>query len=392
MIDALMRLLVRNPGPLTDGRTRGRYGKAAAAVGLCFNLLLAAGKFVVGQLSGFVSITADAANNLSDAASSLISLLGFKLAGRPADPEHPYGHGRYEYLAGLSVAVIVMLIGLELLKTSFERVLNPSPVQLRPLTAAVLAGSILVKLFMMRLYGRVGKQISSQALRAARQDSLNDVLTTSAVLLGAVLSHAFGWNLDGYIGLLVAAFILWSGFNLIRETLDPLLGKAPEAEEVQQIREAILKYPGVLSMHDLLIHDYGPGRRFASVHVEMAAEADVMDSHEVIDSIERDFLENRNLHLIVHLDPIVTQDEGLNDLRLWLSQEVTQIHPELSIHDLRLVKGHARSRLIFDCVRPADMTLSDSELKERLRGIVRKRYPTYRCAITVDESYAPIPR
>ena len=290
------------------------------------------------------------------------------------------------------MAVLVLMIGVELLRTSLERVLNPSAVQFRWVTAAVLAASILVKLFMMRLYSRVGEQIKSQALKAARQDSLNDVLTTSAVLVGALLSHFLHWNLDCYIGLAVAGFILWSGFRLIRETLDPLLGKAPEAEEVQEIREAILRYPGVLGMHDLLVHDYGPGRRFASVHVEMAAEADVMESHEVIDSIERDFLTRRNLHLIVHLDPIVTQDPGLNDLRLWLSQAVTAIHPELTVHDLRLVKGHARSRLIFDCVRPPDLKLSDTELKERLRDIVRKRYPTYACAITVDESYAPIPR
>ncbi len=392
MTQWLIRRFVADREQVTKPAVRTSYGRLATTTGLLCNLLLAVGKLLVGLLSGSVSVMADAANNLSDASSSVISLLGFKMASKPADPEHPYGHARYEYLAGLMVCVIILLIGVELFRTSLNKVLHPSPVQFSWTTVGVLAGSILVKQWMASFYRKIGQTISSNTLQAAAADSRNDVIATAAVLIAALISHFFGIQLDGWMGLAVASFILYSGFGLLRETLDPLLGNAPDPELVQQIRESILSYPGVLGTHDLMLHDYGPGRRFGSVHVEMAAEDDIMQSHDVIDGIERDILQQMNIHLIIHLDPIVTQDPLVNDLRLWLSEQVKQIHPDLTIHDVRLVKGITHSNLIFDCVKPDGLDMTDDALKRALSQLVRKEHPTYYSVITIDESYATVPQ
>ncbi len=392
MTQWLIRRFVADREQVTKPAVRTSYGRLATTTGLLCNLLLAVGKLLVGLLSGSVSVMADAANNLSDASSSVISLLGFKMASKPADPEHPYGHARYEYLAGLMVCVIILLIGVELFRTSLNKVLHPSPVQFSWITVGVLAGSILVKQWMASFYRKIGQTISSNTLQAAAADSRNDVIATAAVLIAALISHFFGIQLDGWMGLAVASFILYSGFGLLRETLDPLLGNAPDPELVQQIRESILSYPGVLGTHDLMLHDYGPGRRFGSVHVEMAAEDDIMQSHDVIDGIERDILQQMNIHLIIHLDPIVTQDPLVNDLRLWLSEQVKQIHPDLTIHDVRLVKGITHSNLIFDCVKPDGLDMTDDALKRALSQLVRKEHPTYYSVITIDESYATVPQ
>ncbi|NLD52880.1 MAG: cation transporter [Clostridiales bacterium] len=388
----LIRRFVADREQVAKPAVRTAYGRLATTTGLLCNLLLAMGKLLVGLLSGSVSVIADAANNLSDASSSVISLLGFKMASKPADPEHPYGHARYEYLAGLMVCVIILLIGVELFRSSLNKVINPSPVQFSWITVGVLAASILVKQWMASFYRRIGSTISSNTLQAAATDSRNDVISTSIVLIAALISHFFKMELDGWMGLAVACFILYSGFGLLRETLDPLLGNAPDPELVQQIRDLILYYPGVLGTHDLMLHDYGPGRRFGSVHVEMAAEDDIMQSHDVIDGIERDILQQMNIHLIIHLDPIVTQDPLVADLRLWLSEQVKQIHPELTIHDVRLVKGITHSNLIFDCVKPSGLDMADDALKRALSEVVRQKHPSYFSVITIDESYATVPQ
>ncbi|MHC1787123.1 MAG: cation diffusion facilitator family transporter [Christensenellales bacterium] len=374
-----------------DPAERNAAGRRTSLVGLLCNGLLALFKFLVALLSGSVSIMADAVNNLSDAASSVISLIGFKMAAKPADLEHPYGHARYEYLAGLTVAVLIMIIGVELLKSSLDKVLHPSPVLFSWLSVGVLAAAILVKLWMAAFYRKVGRRIDSQTLIASAADSRNDVITTAAVLVAALASHFLKLELDGYIGLAVAAYILYSGYGLVRDTLDPLLGKAPDPRLVQEIREKIMGYPGVLGTHDLLVHDYGPGRRFGSVHVEMAAENSILESHDVIDNIERDFLRERQLHLIVHLDPIVTRDPAVKDLRLWLSGEVKAIDPGLSVHDLRLVKGPTHTNVIFDCVKPAGFHLSDARLREVLSDILKGKDPKYYAVVTLDDSYAALP-
>lgn len=387
----LVKKFIHDYENIHDINVRASYGKLSGKVGIFCNAFLFAVKFIMGTISGSVSITADAVNNLSDAASSVISLIGFKMAEKPADEDHPYGHARYEYLSGLTVAVMIILIGFELFKTSFDKVLHPSTVDFSIALVIVLAVSILIKLWMALFNKSLGKKINSSALEATAADSRNDVISTSAVLVAAVISHFFKINLDGYMGIAVAVFILYSGIGLVKDTLDPLLGKAPEPELVDYIQKKILSYDGVLGTHDLMIHDYGPGRKFASVHVEMAAEGDVLKSHDVIDNIERDFLSKDNLNIIVHYDPIVTKDDIVNDFRSWLMEQVKSIDPHLSIHDLRIVPGNSHTNLVFDCVMPHCINMSPSELKAEIRRLVNIKYPNYYCIITIDSSYAAMP-
>lgn len=387
----LVKKFVHDYENVHDINVRASYGKLSGKVGIFCNAFLFAVKFIMGTISGSVSITADAVNNLSDAASSVISLIGFKMAEKPADEDHPYGHARYEYLSGLTVAVMIILIGFELFKTSFDKVIHPSTVDFSIVLVIVLAVSILIKLWMAFFNKSLGKKINSSALEATAADSRNDVISTSAVLVAAVISHFFKINLDGYMGIAVAVFILYSGIGLVKDTLDPLLGKAPEPELVDYIQKKILSYDGVLGTHDLMIHDYGPGRKFASVHVEMAAEGDVLKSHDVIDNIERDFLSKDNLNIIVHYDPIVTKDDIVNDFRSWLMEQVKSIDPHLSIHDLRIVPGNSHTNLVFDCVMPHCINMSPSELKTEIRRLVNIKYPNYYCIITIDSSYAAMP-
>lgn len=387
----LVKKFIKDYENINDLNVRTAYGKLSGKVGIFCNALLFAGKFIVGTISGSVSITADAVNNLSDAASSIISLIGFKMAEKPADADHPYGHARYEYLSGLTVAVMIIIIGVELFKSSLDKVLNPSAVDFSVVTAAVLIGSILVKLWMAVFNKSLGKKINSSTLEATSADSRNDVISTSAVLIAALISHFFSIELDGYMGIAVAVFILYSGIGLVKETLDPLLGQAPDPTLVEHIQKKILSYDGVLGTHDLMIHDYGPGRQFASVHVEMAAEDDVIKSHDVIDNIEREFLENENLNLIVHYDPIITGNEKINDLRCWLSEQIKTIDEGLSIHDLRVVPGETHTNLIFDCVMPHTLNMTESQLKTEIRKLVNAKYPNYYCVMTIDSSYAAMP-
>ena len=392
MTETLVRLFVKNSRDTADPAVRAAYGNLASWVGICCNLLLCAGKFAAGLLSGSISIAADAVNNLSDASSSVVSLIGFKLGARPADEEHPYGHARFEYLAGLAVAVMVLVIGVELGKSSLEKVLHPAPVTFSWVAMGVLAASIVVKLWMALFNRTLGQRIHSSSLIATAADSRNDVLTTGAVLVASLISHFANVELDGWMGLAVAAFILYSGVGLIKDTIDPLLGLAPDAELVRHIHDKIMSYPGVLGTHDLMVHDYGPGRQFASVHVELAAEGDVMDSHELIDDIERDFLKNDRLPVVIHFDPIVTSDARVGDMRCWLAEAVKTIDPALSIHDLRMVPGVSHTNLIFDCVTPPGFSMSGARLKEAISRLVSEKDPGYRCVITVETSFAAVPR
>lgn len=366
-------------------------GKLSGAVGIFCNVILFLLKIIAGLLFGSVSITADAVNNLSDASSSVISLFGFKLAARPADKEHPYGHGRYEYLSGLMVALIIMVIGAELLRSSILKIIHPTEVEFSWLSVGILSFSILLKLWMMIFNNKIGRMINSKTLFAAAADSRNDVITTAAVLAAALLSRFTSLELDGIMGVAVALFILYSGFGLVRDTLDPMLGKAPEEELVNRIRDKILSYPNVMGTHDLMVHDYGPGRQFASVHVEMPAENDPLISHEIIDDIERDFLENDNLHMIVHYDPISTKDSLVTELRELISEQIKHLDTRLSIHDLRIVKGKSHTNVIFDCVVPHDIEIGEKEIKQFVRNIVTEKYPSCRPVLTIDRSYAAIP-
>ena len=390
MTKLLIKIFIKEYQKTDDLFVRSAYGKLAGWVGIICNLLLFLGKCLIGAAAGSVAVVADAINSLSDASANVISLLGFKMASKPADKDHPYGHARYEYLAGLFVALLVMAIGLELLKTGIQRVLEPVTVDFTLVTVGILLGSILVKLWLAVFYRSVGKRISSQTLLAAAVDSRNDVISTAAVLIAGILAYKTGWMLDGWLGIAVALFILYSGFDLVKETLDSLLGKAPDPELVKRIHDKVLSYEGVLGTHDLMIHDYGPGRLFASVHVEMAAEADVIRCHAIIDRIEEDFLEQDGLNMLIHFDPIIT-DSAVEDIRSWLNRLVKSIDERISIHDLRQIIKENGSRLIFDCVVPYDYPVSDTDLKERIQELVSEEHSDSQCLITIDRSYAPLP-
>ena len=370
---------------------RAQAGKRAGLVGIVCNVLLCVGKFVTGLLSGSMSITADAANNLSDASSSVISLIGFRLSEKRPDAEHPYGHARYEYISGFVVAILVIVIGVELLRTGIERMITPQPVEFSAAAVIVLAASIAVKLGMMIFYARVGKKIDSGTLAASAADSRNDCISTAAVLAAAVISHFTSVELDGIMAAAVACFILYSGVGLVRDTLDPLLGKAPSPELVESIRRKILSYPGVLGTHDLIVHDYGHGRKFATVHVEMAAEGNVMQSHAVIDQIERDFLNNDGMNMLVHFDPVLTDDSSTHDLRGELQSAVQLIDRRLSVHDLRVVSCCDSTRLIFDIAVPAGFSMDENELCRETERFMRRTHPDIECVMTIDRSFAAIP-
>lgn len=389
MTDLLVKKFVPNYESVQSPEVRTAYGKLSGIVGIICNILMFAGKLAAGLFSGSVSITADAFNNLSDASSSIISLIGFKLAGMPPDREHPYGHGRYEYLSGLVVSALVIAIGIELFMSGVRKILSPEPVEFGILPAAVLIVSSGLKLWMMMFNTKLGHRISSGALLATAADSRGDVISSCAVLVSALLSKLTGFELDGYAAVAVSAFIIISGIGLVRETLDPILGKAPDAETVRGIRDKILSYPGVLGIHDLIVHDYGPGRTFASVHVEMSAETDPLESHDIIDNIEKDFFDNRQLQLIVHYDPIVTNDPEVERLRNYLHEHLHEIGQGLSFHDLRLVRGATHSNVIFDCIMPYGMKMSESELREAITELVRRKDSSYNCVITVDRDFCP---
>lgn len=366
---------------------RGRVGALAGVLCISLNVLLCIAKALVGILSGSVSIVADALNNLSDASSNIVSVLGFKLASKPADPEHPYGHGRFEYLSGLVVAVLVLMIGVELVKSSIDKVLNPSPVEFSLALVVVLAGSMAVKLWMAHLNRVLGERIKSETLLATAQDSNNDVIATGAVLACAIIAYVAGIELDAWVGLAVGLYIGWSGIELIRDTVNPLLGQAPDPELVAHIRSKIMSYPGVLGTHDLMVHDYGPGRQFASAHVEMAAETDPMESHDTLDNIEQAFKDDDGLIVTLHYDPIVTNDPHVVDMRNKIDAMAKSLDSEASIHDLRCVPGPTHTNVIFDCLHPVECTLSPSEFKRKLGDMVVEEYPDAVPKITVDEDY-----
>lgn len=362
-------------------------GSLAGLVCIVLNIILCAAKAAIGVASGSVSIVADALNNLSDASSNIVSVLGFKLASKPADPEHPYGHGRYEYLSGLVVAVLVLLIGVELVKSSFEKLLAPEPIEFSWALVLVLALSILVKLWMAGFNRSLGDRIGSETLIATAQDSKNDVIATAAVLASALIARYVGIELDAWVGLAVGAYIGWSGIELIKDTVDPLLGSAPDAKLVEHIRSKIMSYPGVLGTHDLMVHDYGPGRQFASAHVEMPAEDSPIASHDTLDNIEQAFKDDDGLIVTLHYDPIVTDDPAVVDMRNRIDAMAKEIDPRISIHDLRTVPGPTHTNVIFDCLRPEECELSARQLKDELGGRVEREYPKAVAKITVDEDY-----
>lgn len=391
MIDFITNKFIKNSGDVENPAVRSAYGKFAGWVGIVCNIFLCAGKFVAGLLSGSMSVTADAVNNLSDASSGVIGLIGFKLSERSADKEHPYGHGRYEYLAGFMVAALIMIIGAELLRDSIMKIITPTKVEFGIVTAAVLAFSILLKLMMMFFYKKIGRRINSEALIATAADSRNDVISTLAVLLALIISHFCGVELDGVMGAAVAVFILYSGVGLVKEAMNPLLGKAPSQEMVDSIHDKILSYDGILGTHDLMIHDYGPGRQFASVHVEMSADISFVECHEIIDKIERDFLDG-GLNMLVHPDPIISENSETGRISAELKRIVHNIDENITIHDVRVVDCADKLRVIFDCVVPPGTGAEESALLEEITRFLRVKFPNASCEISFENSYASIPK
>lgn len=394
MVDLLIHTFIKNYKNTADRAVRTAYGNLACVVSVVCNLLLFVGKTAVGTLAGSVSITADGMNNLSDASSNIVSLVGFKLGSRPADSEHPYGHARYEYLAGLAVSVMILVIGVELLKESFGKVLHPTEVQFGWLTVVVLIASILVKLWMSVLNKKIGRTIQSETLMATAADARNDVITTTTVLVASVLTFVTGFDrLDGIMGLGVAAFILYSGVQLVRDTIDPILGAAPDPELVEHIEQKALSYPGVLGVHDLMIHDYGPGNRLVSFHIEMDAKGDVMQSHDVIDTIEKDLLVQDGMIATIHYDPIVIGNAHVDEIRALLQTEVAALEPKANLHDLRIVPGPSHTNVIFDCAVPAeyltDKQRRGAKLVTALRNAVQQKWPDHFCVIKLEPDYAP---
>ena len=389
MTQFLIRCFIKRPDDVKDAAVRTAYGNLASLVGMACNILLCIGKLLAGTLFGSIAIMADALNNLSDASSNVVSLIGFRLAAKAPDAEHPYGHARYEYLAGLVVSVTILAIGLSLLKESALKVLHPTPVVFSWLSIGVLAASILVKLWLSGFNRAVGKKINSETLMATAADSRNDVLTTGAVLLSTILCSLTGYGImDGIMGVGVAAFILWSGWGLVMDTLSPLLGESPSPELVEHIERTVMSYPGVLGVHDLMVHDYGPGHQFASLHVEFPAETDPLTAHDVIDNIENDFLKKDRLQVTIHYDPIVTADASVGVLRARLKEHARQLDPRLSIHDLRIVPGESHTNVLFDLVFPAGYTGDIDQMLAKMCQFVKEQDPKYCCVVKVEQSYA----
>lgn len=389
MTNLLIKLFVKDYHNTSNIRVRQSYGKFAGIVGIVSNLLLFVIKIITGMLFHSISITADAVNNLSDSSSSLITMMGFKISGKPADVEHPYGHARMEYISGLIVSFIILVLGFELIKSSIDKIINPEEAEFSILSIVVLVIAILFKLWQCMFYQKIGKIIDSTTIMATSVDSRNDILATSGVLAATITTRLTGINLDGYMGAVVALFIMVSGARLVMDTVSPLLGTAPSRELVDSIYKKILSYDGIIGLHDLTVHSYGAGQCYASVHCEVPAEVDIMVSHDIIDNIERDFLKERGIHLVIHLDPIVTNDEKTNKLKAVVEKLIEDISPKIQMHDFRVVWGVSHSNLIFDVIMPFDSQWSDDELIKLISDKIHTINASYEPVITVDHSYIP---
>ena len=384
MTDLILRIFVRDHKNTEDPAVRDKCGRVAGAVGIVTNFLLFLMKIIVGTVFHSVSVTADAVNNLTDSGSSVVTLIGFKRASNPADEKHPFGHARIEYLSGVIVSFIVIFLGLQLGMSSIEKILTPEENALTPVALVVLVISILAKLWQCLFYRKVGRMIKSESVEATSKDSRNDVIATSVVLLGAVITMLTGVNLDGYMGAAVALFIVFSGVQLTISTADPLLGQAPEGELVQTITEKMLSYPGIIGMHDLAVHNYGVGRCFASAHCEVDAKNDILVSHDLIDNIERDFSRDLGIHMVIHLDPVIVGDARTDALHCKVQSLVTALYPTVTIHDFRVIWGVTHSNIVFDAAVPFAVKDSDAVITQKLEAEIQKLDPDYRTVVTID--------
>ena len=390
MNDFLFKKFIKDYENVKDSDVRDNYGKLAGAVGIVSNSLLCIMKILIGWISGSIAIIADGINNLADASSSIITLVCFKLAALPEDEEHPYGHARIEYLAGMAVSVMIILVGVELGKSSIDKILEPSPLEFSWVLVAVLILAIVIKVWQARFNISTGKKINSLALMATGADSRNDVISTCVVLLGVLIGHFAEIQIDGYLGLLVAVFIIWSGICLVKETVSPLLGEAPDHELVEQIAQIAKSHEGILDIHDLAVHNYGPGKIFASIHLEVDASVDVMESHDLVDNVEHEIANKLNINITAHMDPVDLSTPYRAEIMEIIKNAIKPIDGVVSMHDLRLVTGPTHTNVIFDIVIAPGCKSSEDEIKKVIDDAIHKKYPNFFTAIDFDKSYINI--
>lgn len=387
MVTLLSKIFIKNYTDTTAPQVRQAYGVLSGTVGILFNMLLFMGKFIAGLLSNSIAITADAINNLSDAGSSVITLIGFKMAGQKPDPGHPFGHGRIEYLSGLAVSAAILLMAFELIKSSVSKILHPEDLVFNPVVAGILLVSILIK-FYMYLYNRsIGKKIKSEAMLATAKDSLSDTVSTSVVLLTTIVAHYTSLHLDGICGIFVGLFIFYTGITSAKDTLNPLLGQAPDPEFVEEIEKHVMSFPGVIGIHDLIVHNYGPGRMMISLHAEVPADGDILELHDMIDNIERTLRDKLKCDAVIHMDPVCVGDPLVESLKKKISSFLTEMDPSITLHDFRIVKGPTHTNIIFDIVLPYDFKLSDDAVCSLLEYKIAELDASYFAVINVDKKY-----
>lgn len=387
MSSLLVNIFVKNKDNVNDVKVRTAYGILSGVVGIVLNIILCAAKFLVGSITGSIAITADAVNNLSDAGSNIVTVFGFKLSGKPSDEDHPFGHGRIEYIAALVVSFLILFMSYELAKSSIEKILNPEPVKFSIVSAVIIAVSILGKVWLAFFNNKLGKKINSVAMMAVVKDSIGDILATSITLIALILSKFTDLPVDGYLGVLVSLFVLYAGYGILKETIGTLLGKPPEKEFVEELETRILTYDGVVGIHDMMIHDYGPGRLFGSVHVEVPANVDICISHDVADIIEKDIEKEMGMLLVVHLDPIEIDDEFVNELRGLTAQVISEIDKSYTFHDFRVVRGPTHTNLIFDVVIPHNHKESRAEIANVVSKKINEIDSTYFCVVNVEHNF-----
>lgn len=387
MIKFLIKRFIKDSDNIKDPSVRRMYGSLCSSVGIGLNICLFIGKYLAGVLSGSIAIMADAFNNLSDAGSSLITLIGFKFAGMKPDAEHPFGHGRIEYISGLAVSAAIILMGVELAKSSVSKILSPSPVEMNLTAIVILVVSVCVKLYMCGYNRFIGRKIDSAAMKATATDSLSDAVATSVVLLAMLVLKFTGVNVDGWCGAMVALFILYAGYSAAKDTLSPLLGQPPEEELINQIRDIALSHSEIVGIHDLVVHDYGPGRLMISFHGEVPGDGNIFELHDVIDQAEKELKEKLGCDAVIHMDPIATNDDEVKSVKQCVAELVKEINGDLSIHDFRMVKGPTHTNLIFDVVVPFQLKLSDREVTDEITRRVREKWENYYAVIEIDHSY-----
>lgn len=387
MISLLVKLFYGEMDMSDEKAVRRAYGTACSGAGIGFNVLLFAGKLIAGMLSGSVAIVSDAFNNLSDAGSSIISLVGFKLSNKKSDPQHPFGHGRLEYISGLCVSFLIILMGVELGKASIEKIIEPAQVKFSLLTAAILAASILVKLYMALYNSRVGKRLNAVTMKAMAKDSLSDAVATSVVLMSMIVAKLADIAIDGYCGVVVAAFILFTGITAARDTISPLLGQKPDSEFIEEVMRIVNAHKEIIGTHDLVVHDYGPGRLMITLHAEVDASMDILVAHDAVDNIENELREKLGCSAVVHMDPVVTDDVEVNATREEIKRVVSNIDSRMTIHDFRMVPGPTHTNVIFDVAVPFDTDMDDDELRKILGARIRDVDSKLNAVIEIDKCY-----